>query len=140
MERIDSMPTQNLYPALDCLNQLASIPWRINQHVSQLLIKSIIIYLFLFLMCSFHSIPIVIKMLDIIIEVFRNGGDSELNVPQPPSTLTPLNDFTNDNVILTNAERAQIFKEKLCYQRKQAEMYSLWCDTLYRLSLANHVC
>lgn len=32
-DRINSMPTQNIYPALDSLNQLASIPWRVNTDV-----------------------------------------------------------------------------------------------------------
>lgn len=30
------------------------------------------------------------------------------------------------------------FLERTAYKRRKAEMYSLWCDTLYRLSLANH--
>lgn len=26
------------------------------------------------------------------------------------------------------------------YRQKKSDMYSLWCDTLYKLSIANHVC
>ena len=32
-DRINSMPVQNIYPALDSLNQLASVPWRVNTDV-----------------------------------------------------------------------------------------------------------
>ncbi|XP_005175249.2 DNA-directed RNA polymerase, mitochondrial [Musca domestica] len=108
-ERINSMNPQNIYPALDSLNQLASVPWRVNTDV-----------------------------LDIIIEVFQNGGDEKLDVPQPPSSLPALPSIPKNDVSISNADRAKLFKDKMIHRRKQAEMYSLWCDTLYRLSLANH--
>ncbi|KNC31315.1 hypothetical protein FF38_14279 [Lucilia cuprina] len=108
-ERINNMPSQNIYPALDSLNQLASIPWRVNTDI-----------------------------LDVIIEVFQNGGNDKLDVPQPPSSLPALPSIPEKDATITNAERAKLFKEKMGHRRKQAEMYSLWCDTLYRLSLANH--
>ena len=31
-----------------------------------------------------------------------------------------------------------VITERSAYKRHKAEMYSLWCDTLYRLSLANY--
>ncbi|XP_030382801.1 DNA-directed RNA polymerase, mitochondrial isoform X2 [Scaptodrosophila lebanonensis] len=108
-ERIKSSNPQHLYPALDSLNQLASIPWRVNT-----------------------------QLLDVIIEVFQNGGDAKLDVPQPPSSLPPLPTLPSKETDVSHAERAKQFREKLGYRRKQAEMYSLWCDALYRLSLANH--
>ncbi|XP_013107948.1 DNA-directed RNA polymerase, mitochondrial [Stomoxys calcitrans] len=108
-ERINSMNPQNIYPALDSLNQLASIPWRVNTDV-----------------------------LDVIIEVFQNGGDDKLDVPQPPSSLPALPSLPKYDASISNADRAKLFKDKMSHRRKQAEMYSLWCDTLYRLSLANH--
>ncbi|XP_075153749.1 mitochondrial RNA polymerase [Haematobia irritans] len=108
-ERINSMNPQNIYPALDSLNQLASVPWRVNTDV-----------------------------LDVIIEVFQNGGDDKLDVPQPPSSLPPLPSIPKYDASISNADRAKLFKDKMTHRRKQAEMYSLWCDTLYRLSLANH--
>lgn len=108
-QRINDANPQDLYPALDSLNQLASIPWRVNKDI-----------------------------LDVIIEVFQNGGNSKLDVPQPPNSLPPLPAIPDRNSGLSNAERAKLFKEKMMHRRRQGEMYSLWCDTLYRLSLANH--
>uniref|UniRef100_W8B9K7 DNA-directed RNA polymerase n=2 Tax=Ceratitis capitata TaxID=7213 RepID=W8B9K7_CERCA len=108
-ERINSTSPQQLYPALDSLNQLSSVAWRVNTDI-----------------------------LDVIINVFQNGGDDKLDVPKPPSSLPPLPSIHEETPALTSAERSKRFKDKLAHRRKQAEMYSLWCDTLYRLSLANH--
>ncbi|EDV99133.1 DNA-directed RNA polymerase, mitochondrial [Drosophila grimshawi] len=111
-ERIRSSNPQHLYPAIDSLNQLASVPWRVNT-----------------------------QLLDVIIKVFRNGGNAKLDVPQPPSSLPPLPTLPSsdkDSETVSPAERAKQFRDKLGHRRKQAEMYSLWCDALYRLSLAQH--
>ncbi|TDG46587.1 hypothetical protein AWZ03_007025 [Drosophila navojoa] len=110
-ERIHASNPQYLYPALDSLNQLASVPWRVNTQI-----------------------------LDVIIKVFQNGGDAKLDVPQPPSSLPPLPTLPvgEDGSGVTPADRAKQFRDKLGHRRKQAEMYSLWCDALYRLSLAQH--
>ncbi|XP_037957761.1 DNA-directed RNA polymerase, mitochondrial [Teleopsis dalmanni] len=107
-ERIDNLNPQHMYPSLDSLNQLASIPWRVNTDI-----------------------------LDVIIKVFQDGGDDKLNVPRPSSALQPPL-MPQKEIDMSIADRAKLFKEKLMYRRKQAEMFSLWCDTLYRLSLANH--
>ncbi|XP_014471686.1 PREDICTED: DNA-directed RNA polymerase, mitochondrial isoform X2 [Dinoponera quadriceps] len=100
--------TEQLHPALDCLNQLGSIPWRINQPV-----------------------------LDILIRIFREGGSEELNVPQSPSSLPPLSEMLAS---LTEKEKNKnrISTLTIQHRRKKNEMYSLWCDCLYKLSLANH--
>lgn len=119
----------NMYPALDSLNQLASIPWKVNTTV-----------------------------LDVILEVFNAGGSKELDVPQPPSSLD-IDEFMARNcaaatktavadvgdkdssaaATITKTEIYNKFRAKLMHRRKQSELYSLWCDALYRLSLANHV-
>lgn len=39
MYLMKNTPTEQLYPALDSLNQLGSIPWRINQPVLDILIE-----------------------------------------------------------------------------------------------------
>lgn len=71
--------------------------------------------------------------------MFQDGGDESLDVPQAPHTLIQPTTDPDRIVDLTIQERSKLFKEKMYHRRKQAEMYSLWCDTLYRLSLANHV-
>lgn len=76
------------------------------------------------------------KVLDIVIEVFNSGGSSKLDVPEPTSALKPPPPIV---VGMDKTEKYRLFKQKLQYRRKKAEMYSLWCDCLYRLSLADHV-
>ncbi len=58
--RLENTPSQQLYPALDALNALGSIPWRVN--------------------CA---------ILDLAIQIFNSNGSKELDIPQPPSTLPP---------------------------------------------------
>lgn len=58
--RLENNPPQLLYPALDALNALGTIPWRVNGAI-----------------------------LDLVIQIFNNNGSKELDVPQPPSTLLP---------------------------------------------------
>lgn len=108
LERINKTPTHNLYPSLDSLNQLASIPWAVNE-----------------------------DLLDVMLRVFNAGGDDKLDVPPLPSSLAPPTVPENE-AELTKTEKFELFRQKMTHRRKQAEMYSLWCDALYRLSLANH--
>ncbi|KAJ3645908.1 hypothetical protein Zmor_023531 [Zophobas morio] len=72
---------------------------------------------------------------DVILEVFKNGGSAKLDVPEHPASLSKPPSLTNE---MDKTEKFKIFRQKLQYRRKKAEMYSLWCDCLYRLSLANH--
>ncbi|XP_015177873.1 PREDICTED: DNA-directed RNA polymerase, mitochondrial [Polistes dominula] len=102
----ESLPANQLYPALDSLNQLGSIPWKVNTPV-----------------------------LDILIKVFQEGGSVKLDVPRPPSILLSTDDsMGNENV----KDNSCISRTKLELKKKKEEMYSLWCDCLYKLSLANH--
>ncbi|XP_043277572.1 DNA-directed RNA polymerase, mitochondrial [Venturia canescens] len=105
-ERFEEAGTKRLSPVLDCLNQLAAVPWTVNEPV-----------------------------LDIVVKVFREGGSVKLNVPQPPSVLpTPPQLYPHSD----RAERISVAKQRMELQRRKGEMYSLWCDSLYRLSLADH--
>ncbi|KAF7996290.1 hypothetical protein HCN44_001922 [Aphidius gifuensis] len=75
------------------------------------------------------------KILDIQIKVFQDGGSDKLNVPRPRSSLLPVESIDKN---ASNDERKSYYKATLEYSQKKNEMYSLWCDALYRLSLANH--
>lgn len=99
-------PVQQLYPVFDSLNQLATIPWTVNEPI-----------------------------LDVIIEVFNSGGSQRLDVPEPPSACPAPRTVTPE---MSKAERYRVYRERMSLRRRKAEMYSLWCDALYRLSLANH--
>lgn len=75
--------------------------------------------------------------MDVVLKVFRSGGSSKLNIPKPPSASpSPQPILLN----MSKEERSKLFKERVILKREKAEMFSLWCDALYRLSLANHVC
>ncbi|XP_055642292.1 DNA-directed RNA polymerase, mitochondrial [Toxorhynchites rutilus septentrionalis] len=107
-ERINEANPQDMYPTLDALNQLASIAWKINGDV-----------------------------LDVVLEVFNNGGNEKLDVPEPPSSLAPIVESI-PRKDMTGLDRFNLIREKMSHRKKQGDMYSLWCDALYRLSLANH--
>lgn len=71
-----------------------------------------------------------------MIHLFREGGNARLGVAPPPHSLpNPPAPAAN----ATKTEKFQAFRQRMVVRRRRAEMYSLWCDALYRLSLANHV-
>ena len=106
LRKVQDTPSQQLLPVFDSLNQLSSIPWTINSAI-----------------------------LDIVIEIFQEGGSVELNVPRSNSVLSPPPSVGRD-AMAEEKRNAIIAWAK--YKQKKYEMYSLWCDALYRLSLANH--
>lgn len=109
-DRIQALDATSMYPSLDSLNQLGSIAWKVDT-----------------------------KILDVAMEVFRNGGSQELNVSQPPSALPPLQfDKTENDPTLEKSQKYEMFQARMARRQTQGEMFSLWCDLLYRLSLANH--
>lgn len=104
-KNIESVPVHELYPCFDSLNQLGSIPWKINAPV-----------------------------LDVVTEVFNSGGSKELDIAFPPSAAKSEPPMLK-NVSL--AERISISKKRALIQQENAAMYSLWCDTLYKLCIAH---
>ncbi|KAB0793054.1 hypothetical protein PPYR_12674 [Photinus pyralis] len=100
-QRLREAPPSQIYPSLDCLNQLAAVPWKVNGPV-----------------------------LDVVLEVFNSGGSTNLDIPELQPFMAPLTQSPTD--------KKNVFRQKLQMKRKRAEVYSLWCDCLYRLSLANH--
>ncbi|XP_043252193.1 DNA-directed RNA polymerase, mitochondrial-like [Colletes gigas] len=84
------------------------------------------------------SIPWVINsaILDIVIKVFQDGGSVGLCIPQSTSKLSPPPTINKD---ATPDEKRSTAIAMAKYKQKRYEMYSLWCDSLYRLSLANYL-
>ncbi|XP_037513108.1 DNA-directed RNA polymerase, mitochondrial [Rhipicephalus sanguineus] len=74
-------------------------------------------------------------VLDLVIEVFLNKGSAELDIPIPPSEHPAPPKFEPG---MSKADKVKITRERLFNKRRRAEMYSLWCDALYKLSIANH--
>ena len=59
--RLQDTPYRELYPSLDALNFLGTIPWKINK-----------------------------RTLDLIIHIYNSKGSKEFGVPQPPPDCSPL--------------------------------------------------
>ena len=118
----DLQDDRELRPLFDSLNQLGSVPWKING-----------------------------PLLDFVIEVFTNQdrhGDilSRLSVPRhqdmlvlpkiPPALQKKLEERSMDKSDMEEYNR--FLAEKVAFNQFKSETYSNWCDTLYRLSIANH--
>ncbi|XP_071451585.1 DNA-directed RNA polymerase, mitochondrial-like [Hetaerina americana] len=102
-------PPQQLYPAFDSLNQLGSVPWKINKPV-----------------------------LDVVMKVFNSGGSSQLDIPVPPSSLSS-SCTNPELGVLSESEKCRLERHHLHLRKKKAEAYSRWCTMLYQLSVANHL-
>ncbi len=104
-----------LQPVLDSLNVLSACPWRVNKRV-----------------------------LDILIGVFNEGKGGALDVPQPadsfpmpPKLPAKKLDAEGKPIMFPKAEWLKANAELEAARKTQAEMHSLWCTELYRLSVAN---
>ena len=72
-----------------------------------------------------------------MIDIFNQKGDESLGIALHPSTLVPP---TGDISSATTAtERHTIYREHMLYKQRKSELLSLWCSTLFTLSIANHV-
>ncbi|KAK8402805.1 hypothetical protein O3P69_000847 [Scylla paramamosain] len=105
-QRMEECGNQQLYPIMDSLNQLSSIPWRVNK-----------------------------PMLDIITELFNSNGCEELDIPQPPSQCPQPQKIQPG---MSSVEVHKIRNQRVDFEQRKNEMHSLWCDALYKLSLAHH--
>lgn len=103
---LEKAGTPELNPVLDSLNQLSAVPWKVNK-----------------------------KMLNLIIDVFKTGGNKELDIPLPSSAYAIPPPITSE---ATPEEIAQIHQERAAMRKAQAEMHSLRTDMLYKLSIAHH--
>lgn len=98
-------PIQQLYPTFDSLNALSLCPWKIND-----------------------------RILDVAIDVFKNNGNIDLDIPVSLSYFGPL---PRSSCEMSRKERAVIYYKRKLQKKEQAEMYSLWVDCLYKLSIGN---
>ncbi|XP_064610469.1 DNA-directed RNA polymerase, mitochondrial-like [Liolophura sinensis] len=96
---------EKLYPVLDALNTLSACAWKINK-----------------------------PMLDLIVDVFNNKGNKDLDIPPPVSEAPPIPRLSKT---MSSEERSRVYTERLRVKQQRSEMYSLWCNELYRLSIAN---
>ncbi|XP_015791535.1 DNA-directed RNA polymerase, mitochondrial [Tetranychus urticae] len=102
---LDLASRHNILPIFDSLNALSMVAWKINT-----------------------------KILDILIELFRECGDLSLDIPLHDSKMPTLPSFVEAR---TNQERFLIVQKRGRIKQEKAEMYSLWCECLYKLSIAN---
>ncbi|QQP56671.1 DNA-directed RNA polymerase [Caligus rogercresseyi] len=103
---------QGVKPVMDSINVLGSTPWKVNT-----------------------------KLLDLAVELFNSKDEGnlsiirKLNIPRHPDTLIPLSWMLMFNQRLN---QMRPYQPLTSFLRIKNENYSLWCDCLYRLSLANH--
>ncbi|CAH0725565.1 unnamed protein product, partial [Brenthis ino] len=112
MKRLTEAPPGSLYPVLDSLNQLGEVPWVINEAI-----------------------------LDLQLKVFRSGGNKKLDIPPPASSLD-VSQWGGAGGLGGGAGgpggAGDALRRRVAINRARADMHSLWCDALYKLSLANH--
>lgn len=75
------------------------------------------------------------EILKLAIEIFRAGGNLKLSIPLHSSRMPNLPDIGPD---ASRADKFMHNKEERKLEQKKNEMYGLWCEYLYRLSIANH--
>ncbi|RWS19568.1 hypothetical protein B4U80_10064, partial [Leptotrombidium deliense] len=96
----------NLTAIQDSLNVLSFCPWKVNPEI-----------------------------LDIALKLFRNNGNTALDIPLHSSAFPPLPKLSDAK---SKAEKLTLLKKRSMLKQERKEMFSLWCDCLYKLSIANH--
>lgn len=121
LEKIKHLPPGHLAPVIDAVNQLSAVPWRINENV-----------------------------LDLAIQVFTSKDTQDLykplNLPLHPDQLPPIEvDQETEELLergaVTEKEISSMKKHyinKKLHNQLKRETYSIWCDHVYMLSIANH--
>ncbi|CAF0962023.1 unnamed protein product [Brachionus calyciflorus] len=74
-------------------------------------------------------------ILDLLIDIFNKDGNKELEVPEPEHKGPEVPKFPNRK--LSKEEYKELYQSIEKAKKKRAEMHSLWCTELYRLSIAN---
>lgn len=107
--RLRSSPTEKIGGLLDSINILNSCAWKINRDV-----------------------------LDLLIQIFQQGGSRQLSVPVSVENSKIVEPLPLEKG-LTIEERKKRENALSLAKKLKAEVFSLWCNELYRLSIANHV-
>ncbi|XP_055285988.1 DNA-directed RNA polymerase, mitochondrial isoform X2 [Moschus berezovskii] len=112
---LERCPPAELHGALDALTQLGNCAWRVNGRV-----------------------------LDLVLDLFRDKGCPRLGVPAPPTEAPrpPEGRQAPKGCLLPEAspaEKAEMRRELARRLKVAREMQSLRADALYRLSLAQHL-
>lgn len=107
-ELMKAAPPEQLYPPLDAVNQLGSIPWQVNT-----------------------------RILDLAIKIFNFGGDDKLDVPLTPDNMVTDEHLKYRGKTREQFDSERNFYDEMYHQR-QNELLSMYTDTLYKLSLAHH--
>ncbi|XP_052760934.1 DNA-directed RNA polymerase, mitochondrial-like [Mya arenaria] len=98
---------------IDNLNILGSTPWKINK-----------------------------PMLEVVMKIFKSGGDPSIDIPQLPDNL-PTPDKLDKSKLEGQDEKTikrmnyEYNKEKQMFTKVYSETNSLWWSCLYKLSIAN---
>uniref|UniRef100_A0A8C2SC68 DNA-directed RNA polymerase n=1 Tax=Capra hircus TaxID=9925 RepID=A0A8C2SC68_CAPHI len=112
---LERCPPAELHGALDALTQLGNCAWRVNGRV-----------------------------LDLVLDLFRDKGCPRLGVPSPPTEAPrpPEGRQAPKGCLLPEAspaDKAEMRRELARRLKVAREMQSLRADALYRLSLAQHL-
>ncbi|XP_076775698.1 DNA-directed RNA polymerase, mitochondrial isoform X2 [Arvicanthis niloticus] len=106
---LERCPPAQLHGALDALTQLGNCAWRVNG-----------------------------RLLDLVLQIFRDKGCMHLGVP-PPRSEAPRPAQLRPPPGSTPAHKSELRKELARCLKAAREMHSLRSEALYRLSLAQHL-
>lgn len=106
---LERCPPTQLHGALDALTQLGNCAWRVNG-----------------------------RLLDLVLQIFRDKGCMRLGVP-PPSSEAPRPAKHQLPPGATPVHKSELRKELARCLKAAREMHSLRSEALYRLSLAQHL-
>ena len=116
------------YPVFDSLNQLGSTPWIMNKTILDLAIE-------IFTNQS--------KYVDILSDLSIARHPDMIERPKSEIILSEIRHKINtQGLVSLDLKERESYKTHqaalLEYNKTKAETYSLWCDILYKLSIANH--
>ena len=112
---LNDLPQGGLDPVLDALNQLSSVAWRVNRPI-----------------------------LDLAVNLFTREVEADestyhkLDIPHHPNDIPESQRPKKPADLNDRAQNAEFQRQLTMYRMLMKETYSLWCTSLYRLSLAKY--